>query len=69
MIKPTDVTISMYVVFYLYVVKSLHVSGPLAHPQEIHTAVDTTIGSVFVPFWSHALYFNVQSTRPERYGY
>jgi hypothetical protein len=21
--------------FYLYVVKSLHVSGPLAHPQEI----------------------------------
>jgi hypothetical protein len=29
-------------VFYLRVVKSPHVSGPLAHSQEIHTAVDTT---------------------------
>src|SRR5215475_8420670 len=46
---------SLFQRIFLYVVKSLHVSGPLAHPQEIHTAVDTTIGSVSVPFWSRGL--------------
>jgi hypothetical protein len=53
---------SLFQLFYLYVVKSLHVSAPLVHPQEIHTAVDTTIGSVSVPFWSRALYQNGTDT-------
>jgi len=38
--------------------------------RRIHTAVPTTIGSVFVLFWSRVLYVvNIQDTRPEQYGY
>jgi len=37
--------------------------------RRIHTAVPTTIGSVFVPFWSRVLYVRTQNTPPERYGH
>jgi hypothetical protein len=58
--------------FYLYVVRSLHVSGPPAHPQEIsHSCLHThwfSIRTVLV-VCSVCTTYNVQSMRPERYGY
>src|SRR5215475_14268892 len=52
---------SLFNVFYLSIFQSPHVSGPPAHHQEIHKAVDATIGSVSAPFCSRVLY-NVQNT-------
>src|SRR5215475_11965527 len=47
---------SLFNVFYLSVFQSVHVSGPPAHYQEIHKAVDATIGSVSAPFCSRVPY-------------